>query len=141
MPGADIETEIRFLPAASITLSAGGSGKAAAMVFPCTDATAYPGLPHRSTANFPLAFRTDLCSCFVHDPAHPLSAPARFALILDGLYRAVAARIAAKTITAALIILICGRLRRIDTQLQALIARFRAGTLRVMVATPPLALK
>jgi len=68
--------------------------------------------------------------------ATSFSAPARFALVIDGLYRAVAARIAARTITAALITLICGRLRRIDTQLQALIARFRAGTLRVVVATP-----
>ncbi len=68
--------------------------------------------------------------------ATPLSAPARFALVIDGLCRAVAARIAAKTIAEALITLIWRRLRRIDTRFQALVARFRAGTLRVMVAAP-----
>ena len=54
----------------------------------------------------------------------------RFALIIDGLCRATAARIAVNRAMGPLIILIWRRLRRMASRFAALNARVRAGTLR-----------
>lgn len=69
------------------------------------------------------------------NPASPFATD-RFALVIDGLCRAVAARIFARVMTGALIALIWSRLRRIDGLVQALATRFRAGTLRARVGSP-----
>ena len=56
-------------------------------------------------------------------------APAeRFALIIDGLRRAVAARIAGRRLAGPLIILICTRLGRLAGRFARLAARVAAGT-------------
>jgi hypothetical protein len=50
---------------------------------------------------------------------------------LEGLYRAVAARSFREAMATAMILLVCGRIRRVEQRIQALLARFRAGTLPV----------
>ncbi len=62
-----------------------------------------------------------------------LSLPAteRFSIVLDGLYRAVAARFAGRRLPVALITLICARLRRFEREVLALVAAIRAGRVRV----------
>ena len=64
----------------------------------------------------------------------------RFSLTLDGLCRAVAARIAPGmagwAMQAAMIVLVWGKIRRIEGKVQRLLARFRAG--RLWVRTAPL---
>ncbi len=57
----------------------------------------------------------------------------RFSLSLDGLCRAVAARIAGGAMSAVMIVLVWQRIRRIETRMKRLLARFLAGTLRVGV--------
>lgn len=56
-----------------------------------------------------------------------LSATDRFALVIDGLCRAVAAQISVRSMTGALILLIWRRLRRINVRFQALAAAIRSG--------------
>jgi len=62
----------------------------------------------------------------------------RFGMSLQGLCRAVAARIAPGlagwAMEAAMIVLIWTRIRRVEGRIQALLVRFRAGRLRVMPA-------
>jgi hypothetical protein len=58
----------------------------------------------------------------------------RIALSLDGLARAVAARIAGGAMAAAMIVLVWRRVRRIDRQIRDLLERFQAGRLRVATA-------
>ncbi len=53
----------------------------------------------------------------------------RFAAILEGLYQATA-RTVRDPVSGLLILLICGRLRRITARFAALAARYAAGTLR-----------
>ncbi len=59
-----------------------------------------------------------------------LSVTERFSLSVDGLYRAVAARIAGGGLEAWLITLICGRLRRIEARVMWLVAAIQTGQLR-----------
>ena len=59
----------------------------------------------------------------------PLTVADRLALTLDGLCRAVAARIAGGGLAAVMIVMIWRRVRRTDQRIQALLARFRAGRL------------
>jgi len=61
----------------------------------------------------------------------PLTALDRFALTLDGLCRAVAGRIAGQALSAVMIVLIWRRVRRVQTEILGLLARFRTGRLRV----------
>ncbi len=63
-------------------------------------------------------------------PYVPVALTERFSLSLEGLYQAVAARIAGNALSGALILLICGRLRRIETRVLWLIAAIREGRLR-----------
>lgn len=65
----------------------------------------------------------------------PFTVADRLALTLDGLGRSVAARVGAGVLTAAMIVLVWVRLRRVERQMLGLLARFRAGRLRV-VAVP-----
>jgi hypothetical protein len=58
----------------------------------------------------------------------------RIALSLDGLARAVAARIAGGAMAAAMIVLVWTRLRRVDRQIKLLLERFAAGRLRGVTA-------
>lgn len=60
----------------------------------------------------------------------------RFAMCLEGLIRAVAARISAGVMTGALILLICQRLRRTLGGVQDLILSIRAGKLPQRIALP-----
>jgi len=64
----------------------------------------------------------------------PLSLIARFAMILDGLCRAVAARSAGGALAGPLIVLIWGRIRRIERHVLRLLTRFQAGRLSVRKA-------
>jgi hypothetical protein len=59
----------------------------------------------------------------------------RFVTALDGLYRAVAARSFREAMATAMILLVCGRIRRVERRIQALLARFRAGALPVAQGT------
>jgi hypothetical protein len=59
----------------------------------------------------------------------PLSAPARFALIMDGLKRAVAEKIADYPWTGPMVVYVYRRLHRINTIFQALAALIAAGKL------------
>ena len=59
----------------------------------------------------------------------------RLALILDGLCRAVAARVAGGALAEAVIILIWERVRRAEGRLLGLLARFRAGRAVVRVSS------
>lgn len=60
----------------------------------------------------------------------PVTTIDRFALTLDLLLRAVAARVA-HGVQAAMILMIWGRIRRIERTVEGLLARFLAGRLRV----------
>ncbi len=57
----------------------------------------------------------------------PLSVTDRFSLSIDGLLRAVAARIAGGRMEAAMILVIWTRIKRIETRVLALVAAIRAG--------------
>ena len=78
------------------------------------------------------------------NPLNTLTVADRLAMTLDGLSRAVAARSArgpswlgsAAALAGVLVTLIWGRVKRADGQIQALLARFRAGKLRVMMGAP-----
>jgi hypothetical protein len=59
----------------------------------------------------------------------PLSAPARFALIMDGLKRAVAEKIADYPWTGPMVVYVWNRLHRINAIFQALAALIAAGNL------------
>jgi hypothetical protein len=59
----------------------------------------------------------------------PLSAPARFALIMDGLKQAVAAKIADYPWTGPMVLYVWNRLHRINAIFQALAALIAAGNL------------
>jgi hypothetical protein len=59
----------------------------------------------------------------------------RISLTLDNLHRAVAARIAGGAMQAAMILLVCQRVRRTDRLIRALLARFLAGRLRVVAVS------
>ncbi len=56
-----------------------------------------------------------------------ISITERFSQSIDGLWRAVAAMSAGRRLEAAMIMLICGRIRRIETRFLALVAAIRAG--------------
>ncbi len=56
----------------------------------------------------------------------------RIVFTLDGLARAVAARIAARAMTAAMIVLVWGRVKRAERDILRLLALFGAGRLRVL---------
>ncbi len=62
-------------------------------------------------------------------PPTPSDLSDRFAAILEGLYQATA-RTVRDPVSGLLILLICGRLRRITARFAALAARYAAGTLR-----------
>jgi hypothetical protein len=62
-------------------------------------------------------------------PPTPADLSDRFAAILEGLYRATA-RTVRDPVSGLVILLICGRLRRITARFAALAARYAAGTLR-----------
>lgn len=64
------------------------------------------------------------------------SAAERFAIIIDGLCRSVAARGSAGVMAEALVWLIWRRLRRVDFLVQAMVVRFRAGTLWFRARSP-----
>lgn len=72
---------------------------------------------------------------FVH-PSIPLSASDRFAMVIDGLCRAVAARGSERVMSSALIILIWTRLRRCNVRFQALVVQIITGALRAGSAGP-----
>jgi len=59
----------------------------------------------------------------------PLSAPARFALLMDGLMKAVAAKIADYPWTALMVMYVRKRLHRINAAFQALAALIETGKL------------
>jgi hypothetical protein len=63
------------------------------------------------------------------DSPAALSVAARFALIIDGLRAAVAARIADYPITGPMVVYICNRLNRINQRFQALTALILSGKL------------
>ena len=67
--------------------------------------------------------------------APSLSVADRMALTLDGLGRAVAGRVLEAVMTAAMIVLVWQRVRRVERQMRGMLARFRTGRLRV-VASP-----
>jgi hypothetical protein len=60
-----------------------------------------------------------------------LSSSERFAMSLEGLYRAVAARIAGGGMMAWMIVAVCQRIRRVEWAFLALLARYEAGRLVV----------
>jgi len=60
-----------------------------------------------------------------------LPAVERLALSLDGFARCVAARSVARVMSAAMIVLVCARVRRAERDIRGLLARFQAGRLRV----------
>jgi hypothetical protein len=62
-------------------------------------------------------------------PPTPADLSDRFAAILEGLYQATA-RTVRDPVSGLLILLICGRLRRITRRFASLAARYAAGTLR-----------
>lgn len=59
----------------------------------------------------------------------PMTVADRFALTLDGLGRAVAGRFMAGVMSAAMILLVWQRLRRVERRVLRLLARYRAGRL------------
>jgi hypothetical protein len=59
----------------------------------------------------------------------------RLVTSLEGLYRAVAARSFRGEMATAMILLVCGRIRRVEGRIQALLVRFRAGLLPVAPVT------
>jgi hypothetical protein len=66
--------------------------------------------------------------------SQPLSVAESLGRVLDGLCRAVAARIASGGVSAALIVLIWGRVQRAKREILQVLARFQAGRLRVVRA-------
>jgi hypothetical protein len=68
-------------------------------------------------------------------PVVPITLADRFVCSLDGLYRAVAARIAGGALAAALIVLICGRIRRVQVRFLGILRRYQEGRLRVSSVT------
>lgn len=66
----------------------------------------------------------------VHHHICSLSVTERFSQSVDGLYWAVAARIAGNGLLAAVVLLICTRLRRIDIRVLWLVAAIRSAQLR-----------
>ncbi len=66
----------------------------------------------------------------------PLTLTERLALTLDGLCKAVAARIAGGAMSELMILMIWNRVRRIEHRLLRLLARYRAGRLWTRVAAP-----
>ena len=70
-------------------------------------------------------------------PPPPPSATDRFALVIEGLCQAVAARSAGGRMAGPVIILIWTRLRRAAARFAALAARVRAGTLPSPAPGPP----
>ena len=64
------------------------------------------------------------------NPLETLSLAERITLPLEGLCRAVAARIAGGAMEAAIILLVWTRVRRAQGRIKALLVRFRAGRLR-----------
>jgi len=66
----------------------------------------------------------------------PLTIAERIALTLNGLYRAVAARVARRGVVdglaAAVIVLVCRRVRRAEGRILGLLRRFQAGRLVVL---------
>jgi len=60
------------------------------------------------------------------DPFQTPTAAERFTMTLDGLCRAVAARIAGGAMAAAMILVVWTRIRRAEQRIQALLVRFRA---------------
>ncbi len=82
----------------------------------------------------------DTGSFSVHDlgmiHCYPISLTDRFATSMDGLYRAVATRLVGIGLPAALVLLICGRLRRIENRVLWLIAAIREGRVRGGWACP-----
>ncbi len=63
--------------------------------------------------------------------AQPLSLTGRFSQVIDALHALVAAQYRGPVLSVAMIVLICGHLRRIERRVLALMADIRAGTLRV----------
>jgi hypothetical protein len=61
-----------------------------------------------------------------------LSVADRLALALEGLARGVAGLVRGRVMSAAMIVLVWQRLRRVERDVLGLLARFRAGRLRVM---------
>ena len=64
----------------------------------------------------------------------PVPVLARLALTLAGLGRAVAGRVGVGVMSTAMIVLVWQRVRRVEREIAGLMARFRAGRLRVLVA-------
>lgn len=58
----------------------------------------------------------------------------RIGMTLEGLCRAVAGRIAGRMMAAAMIVMVWGRVRRIDREIRGLLQRFQAGRTRPVVA-------
>ncbi len=63
--------------------------------------------------------------------AFPLSLTDRFSQVIDALHALVAAQFRGPALSVAMIGLICGHLRRVERRVLALVARVRAGDLRV----------
>jgi hypothetical protein len=76
-----------------------------------------------------LAFFPAIVHTLFVTAALPLSATDRFALIMEGLCRAIAARSAGGRVAGPLIILIWNRLSRMAVRFAALAARVRSGAL------------
>jgi hypothetical protein len=76
-------------------------------------------------SNF-LAFYLGLCSYYLMELPLPRTTVDRIAAALEGLCRAVAARIAGGALPAALIVLVWGRVQRAKRDISRLLARFQA---------------
>jgi hypothetical protein len=70
-----------------------------------------------------------LCLFWVYEPNAPLSLTDRFALPLQGLYAAVAARYRSVGWTIPMVVLVCNRIRRVERLVVELLALFLAGAL------------
>jgi len=86
---------------------------------------AFSALSLRFNENF-LAFGLGLCSYCPMELPQPLTTVDRIAAALEGLCRAVAARIAGGALPAALIVLVWGRVQRAKRDISRLLARFQA---------------
>ena len=62
-----------------------------------------------------------------------LTVAERLALSLDGLARSVAGRVVTRLMSAAMILLVWRRVKRVEQRICWMLERFRAGTLRVSV--------
>ena len=71
------------------------------------------------------------------NPTAPLSLIDRFALPLQGLYAAVAARYRSVGWTIPMVVLVCNRIRRVERRVLKLLALFLAGTLPAETAPRP----